>query len=119
MVPLDLEPALSEPVTLSLSSSESESVMILGASHSVFFLGINGDCLALESIDVFFFLLIKGELKNVLKSKANCTPKSEYVIAKISQTGFYDIYIKTANRAEAGKLQFYSFANISHQMKSN
>ena len=67
---LDLEPALSEPVTLSSSSSESESVMILGASHSVFFLGINGDCLALESIEVFFFLLIKGELKNVLKSKA-------------------------------------------------
>ena len=94
MVPLDLEPALSEPVTLSLSSSESESVIILGASHSVFFLGINGDCLALESIDVFFFLLIKGELKNVLKSKANCTPKFEYVTAKISQTGFYDIYIK-------------------------
>ena len=72
MVPLDLEPALSL-VTLSSSSSESESVIILGASHSVFFFGINGDCLALESIDVFFFLLINGELKNVLESKGNCS----------------------------------------------
>ena len=111
MVPLDLEPALSEPVTLSLSSSESESVMILGASHSVFFLGINGDCLALESIDVFFFLLIKGELKNVLESKANCTPKSEYLCnCEDFSNGFL--------RYVSSFYQSYAYVNSFHKLES-
>ena len=55
-----------EPASATFSSSsDSESVMILGASHSVF-CEVVDDLVVLESAEVFFFLLIRGELKNVL-----------------------------------------------------
>ena len=63
---LDLE-ADSVDTLQSASSSESESVMILGGSCSVLSRGLVDDFELLVSIELFFFLLMSGELKNVLE----------------------------------------------------